>query len=255
MKPYYDKHGITLYCADNRDVDLPVADFILTDPPFTDATHSGARTNPDWGKSGGNTPGDLGIAFDAFTTTELEEVFARLAPLTRRWLVSFLDYKHTVHLEAHPPEGLRFVRFGVWVKPNSAPQFTGDRPGPGWESLAILHKAGGRMTWNGGGKHGVWTHNIAHHNHRISDHPNAKPLPLLAELIADFSQLGDCILDPFAGSGAVLAAAYLKGRRAVGVERNERHCAAFAFWMEHGRPERLPAQSIPGGGLFDGVAL
>lgn len=247
--PYYDKDGITLYCADNRDVAWPETDLILTDPPYSDATHEGASTNPPKATTpdemgvrrfltGGNAALPLGIDFDPLTLSDLDDCFARLAPLTRRWVVSFLDWRHTAHLEANPPGGLRFVRFGVWVKPNGAPQFTGDRPGTGWESIAFLHKAGGRMVWNGGGKHGVYTCNTVHQDNRISDHPNAKPIPLLAELIKDFSDPGDLVFDPYAGSGAVLAAAKLTGRRAIGIERDERHCQALAFWLDNGRPMR-----------------
>lgn len=244
MKPYYDKDGITLYCADNRAVDWPEADFVLTDPPYSEATHDGARTNPGneegssvW-KSGGNEPAPLGIDFAPLALGDLDDLFARLGYIARRWVVSFLAYEHVVHLEAHEPPGLRFVRFGVWVKPNGAPQFTGDRPGTGWEGLAILHRTGGRLSWNGGGKHGVYTHSVAHTSHRISNHPNAKPIPLLIELIKDFSSPGDLVFDPYAGSGAVLAAAKLTGRRAVGIEREERHCEALAFWLDNARPRR-----------------
>lgn len=249
LTPYYDKDGITIYCADNRDVDLPAADLILTDPPYSAVTHAGASTSPpkattpdETGRrrflTGGNAALPLGIAFDSIDTAQLDQLFARLAPLSRRWLISFLDWRHTAHLEARSPKGLRFVRFGLWVKPNGAPQFTGDRPAQGWESIAVLHKAGGRMAWNGGGRPAVWTHPLAHHAHRISDHPNAKPIPLLAQLIKDFSAPGDLILDPFAGSGAVLAAAKLTGRRAFGVELSEQHCADLVFWLEHGHPRR-----------------
>jgi len=262
--PIYDRNGITVYCADNRSIDLPLADLILTDPPYSETTHAGARTNalkatpPDGAGvqrflQGGNAALPLGIDFDSFSIADLDACFARLAPLARRWLVSFLDWRHTTRLEAAPPDGLRFVRFGVWVKPNAAPQFTGDRPGPGWESIAFLHKDGGRMAWNGGGRHGVYTCNTAHKDHRLSDHPNAKPLPLLAQLIKDFSDPGDLVLDPFGGSGAVAAAALLTGRRCVIVERDAAHCAALVHWLERGRPLRVAA-SADLGPLFDEAA-
>lgn len=251
MKPYYDANGITVYCADNRAIDLPMADLILTDPPYSETTHTGARSAPKWSTSGGMVAPPLGIDFDSVTATDVHAMFVRFALIARRWVVSFLDWRHVEPLESNTPNGLRFVRHGIWIKPNGAPQFTGDRPGTGWESIAFLHKAGGRMRWNGGGKHGVYTCNVAHASHRISEHPNAKPFALVAELIRDFSDPGDLIVDPFGGSGVVAAAASALGRRCVLVEQNEAHCAALVFWLKHRRPARLATSDY--GPLFDAL--
>jgi site-specific DNA-methyltransferase (adenine-specific) len=54
------------------------------------------------------------------------------------------------HASKFEEAGLPLVRLGVWIKPNGAPQFTGDRPGTGWEAVAILHRSG-KKKWNGGG--------------------------------------------------------------------------------------------------------
>ena len=53
-------------------------------------------------------------------------------------------------------------------------------------------------------------------------HPCEKPLPMLEHMIAVSSRAGATILDPFAGSGSTLVAAKLLGRKAVGVELEER---------------------------------
>jgi DNA modification methylase len=112
-----------------------------------------------------------------------------------------------------------------------------------------------KMSWNGGGRHGVYTHHILTGGasiHRISDHPNHKPIPLLIDLIKDFSNPGDLILDPFGGSGAVAAAAYLTDRRCVVVEKEERYCHDLMDWLKSGgsRKQRKPKHdgSAP---LFD----
>src|SRR5260370_20598629 len=52
-------------------------------------------------------------------------------------------------------------------------------------------------------------------------HPTQKPVPALAQLIRSFSLPGECVLDPFAGSGSTCAAALLTGRKYIGVEMDD----------------------------------
>ncbi|MGI8990740.1 MAG: hypothetical protein ACR2I2_14340 [Bryobacteraceae bacterium] len=50
-----------------------------------------------------------------------------------------MPWQHAAGLEkAEVP----LVRLGIWHKPNGAPQFAGDRPGVGWEAVAILRREG-----------------------------------------------------------------------------------------------------------------
>jgi len=55
------------------------------------------------------------------------------------------------------------------------------------------------------------------------EHPFEKPQDLLRLLITQSSNLGDVVLDPFAGSGATLIAAKAEGRRAIGIEVDPGH--------------------------------
>ena len=55
-----------------------------------------------------------------------------------------------------------------------------------------------------------------------------KPLDLMLALVRDYSKEGDCILDPFMGSGTTLEAAKKMGRRAIGIEINEASCEIAA---------------------------
>lgn len=49
-------------------------------------------------------------------------------------------------------------------------------------------------------------------------HPTQKPVPLLQYLIQIFTDPGDVVIDPCAGSGSTLLAAKSLGRRAYGFE-------------------------------------
>lgn len=54
-------------------------------------------------------------------------------------------------------------------------------------------------------------------------HPTEKPVALMAQLIESSTVRGDLVVDPFAGVGSTLVAAILSGRRAWGVEVEERY--------------------------------
>lgn len=55
-------------------------------------------------------------------------------------------------------------------------------------------------------------------------HPCEKPLAMLDHMLAVSSKPCATILDPFVGSGSTLRAAKDSGRRAIGIEMNERWC-------------------------------
>lgn len=218
---YYRDDSAVIYCGDCREIlpHLEPVDLVLTDPPFSEVTHRGARSAPTSPYSGET---QKKIQFQSWTVDEVRNALAVIR--CRRWLLATMDWRHIYHLEQYPPSGFRFVRFGIWVKPNSAPQFTGDRPATGWEGVAILHREGGKMRWNGGGHRAVWTHCID----ASGIHVTAKPLGLLTEWLCLFSEPGNTILAPFAGSGTTLRAAKDLGLRSIGIEIDEKYCAIAA---------------------------
>lgn len=56
-------------------------------------------------------------------------------------------------------------------------------------------------------------------------HPTQKPVPLLESLIRIFTDPGDVVIDPCAGSGSTLLAAANLNRRAYGFEVNKEFCS------------------------------
>lgn len=220
VTPYYADDLVTLYLGDCRDV-LPTLgefDVTITDPPYDANTHAKALVNK------GRKAAGPDVDFDAFTVDDLRRTLALVAQHTRRWVVATVDYRHAVTFHDAPPEGLRLLRIGVWAKPNPMPQISGDRPGQGWESIVFPHKTDVRPVWNGGGRSSVW-YLPADGN---QGHPTAKPLVMVREWVRLFTDPGESILDPFAGSGTTLRAAKDEGRRAVGVELDPKYAAVAA---------------------------
>ena len=83
-------------------------------------------------------------------------------------------------------------------------------------AMALLHNPG-RKSWNGGGKRGIYRHPIARGAAR-SPHPAQKPGNLILDLVQDFTDPGDSVLDPCCGVGTVPIIADGVGRIGVGVE-------------------------------------
>ena len=55
-------------------------------------------------------------------------------------------------------------------------------------------------------------------------HPTVKPLKLMSYLITLGSRSGDIVLDPFLGSGTTALACQVLGRKAIGIEIEEKYC-------------------------------
>jgi site-specific DNA-methyltransferase (adenine-specific) len=217
--PYRRKEVIgscELYLADCAEL-LPhigKVDHCITDPPYSETTKANARTHRN--KSFLDKEKASYIPF-AVTQDFITDVFRVIAGKARRWFVASMDFRHVARLEMQPPGGMRFIRVGAWVKNNSAPQFTGDRPAQGFEAIAIMHREGERLRWNGGGSRGVWITDVERNN----GHPTPKPLSLINDWILKFTDEGETVLDPFMGSGTTLVSCLNLGRKAVGIEVNE----------------------------------
>ena len=55
-------------------------------------------------------------------------------------------------------------------------------------------------------------------------HPTQKPLKLITQIVNDFSDEDNILLDPFMGSGTTLRAAKDLGRKSIGIELEEKYC-------------------------------
>jgi DNA modification methylase len=63
------------------------------------------------------------------------------------------------------------------------------------------------------------------------EHQTVKPIKLMSELVSLFTNPGETIIDPFMGTGTTLRAAKDLGRKAIGIEIEERYCEIAAKRM------------------------
>lgn len=253
--PVYDDGRVALYAGDCLALLGAIVKrhgrphHVITDPPYSERTMLGARSLSK--KRGGKGPsagradhsaGELGGTLVPFMASEELVRLALQACLASRWTIAFCDIVHAGALFASPVVGTRAVRVGAWVKPDGAPQLTGDRPAQGWEAISIAHADAAEMRWNAGGKRGVWTHYV---ERDVPWHPTPKPVPLLREMIRDFTDPDDLIVDPFGGSGSTAVACRMEGRRCVAIELREDFASLAAQRLREGRARPTNAD-IPG---------
>jgi hypothetical protein len=210
--PYYQDDSVTLYHGDCLEVSAWLeADVLVTDPPYG----RGWRQGHLKGHSGNSDAGS-GIAND-------DSTFVRDAALDRwgaRPAIVFGDLmlpppsqnKLTCVYRKSPETGLRGAIGGVRRDAEAIYLI-----GP-WAS-----GIGGRSSVFATGRQ------IAGANGLIASsggHPHTKPGDVMEQLV----QLcpPGVIADPFAGSGSTLVAARNMGRRAIGVELEERYCELVA---------------------------
>lgn len=215
MKPYYEHAGITIYHGDCREV-LPSppqnVDAVITDPPYgmnwnTDSRRfsGGERSNLKRGdgRNHSRINGDK-IPFDPAPWLQFEKVIL--------WGAN--------HYAKSLPTGTTLI----WIKRH--PELFG----------SFLSDC--EIGWMKGG-HGVY----AHYKQfppplraiesggdpcvPVTAHPTQKPLSLMLWCIGLTGDAGT-ILDPYMGIGTTLKAAKDLGRKAIGIELEEKYCEAAA---------------------------
>lgn len=218
MKKEVLAEGVELYLGDCREVLPSRADIkhVITDPPYEDELHKamGSIRRND----GREMVQDLG--FDGINATR-DEIAAALVAASNGWLIIF-TLAEGVRAWRDPMQaaGAKWDTTLAWIKPDASPRFNGQGAARGFECAVTAWCGTGYRKWNGGGKRGVYTHCV--NTGRQGEHPTEKPLPLMADIIRDYTQAGELICDPFCGSGTTGVAAVKLGRQFIGVDRDEK---------------------------------
>jgi site-specific DNA-methyltransferase (adenine-specific) len=217
--PYYEDDLVTLYHGDCREITAWLeADVLVTDPPYGRAWRQGEVKSAGSAKGHARNAASLtGIANDQ-TTDVRDEALAAWG--NDRPAIAFGD------LMLPPPVNTKLVC--VYRKPVDA----GLRGAMGGvrrdlEAIYLLNKwqsgIGGRSSLFATGA--VLVGSPSGIVAKAGGHPHTKPQDVMQELLGLTS---GAVADPFAGSGSTLVAAKALGRKAVGVEYDERYCEIAA---------------------------
>jgi DNA modification methylase len=211
MKPYYQHGAMTIYHGDCRDIlpGLEHLDLVLTDPPYgiDQANGMGGCGYDGFGKGVKRQPRQYEGRWDkeppAASTLDLcrahgqwviiwgGNYFSDLLPRSQKWL--------------------------VWDKEQTMPSYSDAELA--WTNLDGTSVKMLRL--NGSGLMAV---------EKERWHPTQKPVALMKWCIQQVKYEGipPDILDPFMGSGTTLRAAKDLGRRAIGIEIEEKYCEIAA---------------------------
>ena len=197
MKPYYQDDAVTIYCGDCREIVPSIkVDSVVTDPPY--GVEAAA-----WD---GSVPYELLTSFMSAASgaviwfgaaTKIGEALRSFDPEPRVlvWAPRFSLSRTMANGVAY-----RWHPIYSWRIPKK-------HDGPTWDSMDDATECG---NW--------WNHHCT------------KPLSLMKKLCG-FCPSGGTILDPFMGSGTTLRAAKDLGRKAIGIEIEERYCEIAAKRM------------------------
>jgi len=125
----------------------------------------------------------------------------------------------------------------VWVKNNGAGALFAQYK-HWYEPCFYAHKQGQAPRWHGPtNERTVWEHDKP----TVNDlHPTMKPLPLIERSIANATELGQLVVDPFLGSGTAIIAAERTGRRCYGFDLDARYCdVIISRWEQFAQAEAV----------------
>lgn len=198
LRPYYEEDGIVIYHGDCREIlpTLPKVDAIVTDPPygldFSYASYNDSRLN--W--------------FDLMN--DVVPMMRSLAPFV-----------------VMPSCGID--RLGWWYQ-HWPPDWiiAWFKGSPGHQSPIGFNDWEAHLVWGKPHKREVHDHFQTPCGFDDPRHPCPKPIEYANWLVKRAAPEYGLVLDPFMGSGTTLRAAKDLGRRAIGIEIEEKYCEIAA---------------------------
>lgn len=213
LYPYYQDDLVTIYNCDSRKFKA-VGDVLITDPPY------------------GVDLGSHGAAKDGRTHLLTKEAYASYEDTYANFVVEVVPIvKHYV---------AECSRSAVWVGPHYHEFPKADAIGGVFHPAASARNRWGFknflpiLLYGTRPNAGAGCFPTAIYSSAVAEpsaHPVPKPLTWLRWLVGLTTEKDDVIVDPFAGSGTTLRAAKDLGRKAIGIEIEERYCELAATRM------------------------
>ena len=192
-------------------------DHTLMDPPYNDHVHSGNRRGWETNTAGERVPTkSMEMKFGFWSEEDATVCASEVVRVTKGWALIFCALEDIgMWKRLLVDAGAKRRNTAIWTKSLAAPKFQGDGPANAAEAIVTAWCGKGKSIWNAGGSYGHYHYPIDTRDRR---HETQKPLPLLRQLLLDFTMPNDIILDPTAGGGTTLIAAKQLGRRWIGYE-------------------------------------
>ena len=244
MTPYYADDAVTLYHGDCllmlTDLDEASIDAVVTDPPYSSGgAMRSDRMSSTVAKYVSSTTKAVTHEFSGDNRDQRSYLawtslwMAAALRLARPGAIAcvFTDWRQLpITSDGFQAGGWVWRGIAVWDKTLKA------RPAPGvFTSQAeyIVWGTAGMFVPRPLGRQipGVYANPAPPTASR--DHITQKPIGVMSWIV-DVTPAGGTILDPFAGSGSTLVAAKAEGRRAIGIETDERCCEIIAKRLAQG---------------------
>ena len=229
---------------------IPKAQLIIADIPYNLGNNAYA-SNPAWYKNGDNKNGESELAgkefFDTdkdfrpaefmhFCSTMLRKEKTKGEPRAKSdapCMIIFCEFEQQMYLiELGKRYGLnRYINL-VFRKNFSAQVLKANMKVVGNAEYGLILYRDRLPKFNNDGKMIFNVMDWPRDNESEKIHPTQKPVKLLERLIEIFTDPGDVVIDPVAGSGSTLVAAENLGRKAYGFEIKKNFFKEATAWIE-----------------------
>jgi site-specific DNA-methyltransferase (adenine-specific) len=231
-QPYFDQDGIKIYHGDAMEIveSLPEFDAIVTDPPYGIIDKFGSS----------DLYGTRAMQFEFDQPEGIMEHVANvieIAASKSNALHLFCAADHFGDIAKRVRKNGYTVKKWARLKKCPPPPMPGNWWPDAFELAMYAFRPGAWFGDESGKRCNVFCCDGYRNGIRAYekvDHPTQKWLPMIEYIVNTIVPEGGLCVDPFMGSGTTLVAAKLTGRRAIGIEIEERYCEIAANRLAQG---------------------